>query len=183
MSQWTEEIPDPKDFAAIRLIRVPTAGTITGLITSPNIIGCWTHWDAYRTQPCPGLEPPPNPEPHWQPCRLCKDAQPRRWHAWISLYLEVQSRQIVLQLPTLAATNLRDARAQYGYLRGLVAAFSRQHKRPNSRILVETRPLLRPQTFVPEPVDIKRYMSLIWQVAPTTMHSNGNGQPHADDQA
>jgi len=144
--------PEPREFAAIRLVRVPTTGILQGIVTSHDVIGCWTHWDSYRTQPCPG-----------ENCDLCRKGHPRRWQGYFSVYSDLTRRQAVIQITPIAAQTLRAAKEQYGYLRGLLVGLSRIAKRPNARIAIETRQLPQPPADLPEAVDIPKYMSLIWQ--------------------
>lgn len=152
MPTWTSKAPDPRDFANIRLVRVPATAAITGIVTSHTYLGCYTHWDSYRTQPC-GEES----------CKLCKEGQPRRWQCYFSIMGQASRRQIVVQLTPLAAQSLDEAIERYGSLRGLLINLTRANRRPNSRIIVETRALPMPDPNLPEGVDIKRYMELIWQ--------------------
>jgi len=152
MSIWSSAAPDPREFATIRLIRVPTSGGVTGLITANEVIGCYTHWDTYRTQPCPG-----------DGCPLCLDGQPKRWQGYLSLQSQTTQRQVVLQITALAAQQLHQEKVRYGYIRGLLAEFSRAAKRPNGRILVQCRQLPNAPTDLSEPVNIPKYMALIWQ--------------------
>lgn len=152
--EWTSVPPAPGDFAAVRLHRVPTAGSITGIITSTQIYGCWTHWDSYRTQPCPGPD-----------CKLCKDGNPGRWHCWISIYSQMYGRQAVVQLTALAAQSLLQQCERYPSMRGVLVNFSRSAKRPNARIIVETRQLSQPIDALPAEIDIPKYMGLIWQAS------------------
>lgn len=163
MTTWSNIPPDPRDFANIRLVRVPASGAILGIVTSNDIEGCWTHWDKYRTQPCPGED-----------CPLCRDGQPRRWQGWLSLVSQVTERQIVVQVSPLAAQTLGEIRTKYGKLRGLLVEFTRAAKRPNARIIVEARQLPKPPAHLPPPVNIQKYMELIWQTKndfETTEHS------------
>lgn len=152
MSFWTTKAPDPREFATIRLMRVPTAGAILGVITSEEVLGCYTHWDTYRTQPCPG-----------NGCPLCLQGQPKRWQGYISIQDQTTQKQAVIQLTALAAQQLEQERARYGHLRGLLTQFSRAAKRPNGRILVQCRQLPNPPTDLDPPVNIPKYMALIWQ--------------------
>ena len=149
---WTNQAPDPREFALIRLVRVPCAGVLQGILTAEEYLGTNTHWDTYRTQPCPGAD-----------CKLCHEGKPFRWQGYIDVFGQLSERQIVIQITPLAAQALDEARRRYGYLRGLLASFERVAKRPNARIVIETRQLTQPHPRLPPPVDIRKYMSLIWQ--------------------
>ena len=149
---WTNRAPEPREFALIRLVRVPCTGTIQGVITAEEYLGCYTHWDTYRTQPCPGHD-----------CPSCRDGRPARWQGYIDIYGQLTERQFVVQITPLAAQALDEARTHYGKLRGLLVNFDRVAKRPNARINVGTRQLPQPFPNLPQPVDIRKYMALIWQ--------------------
>lgn len=152
MPAWSSQLPEPRTYAEIRLIRVPTGGLLQGIITSEEVLGCPTHWDNFRTQPCDGPD-----------CELCKKGKPSRWQGYISLFNQLNGHQCVVQLTDLAAQQLDQFRRRYGHIRGLLAAFSRVAKRPNARIQVETRELPTPVPNLPGAVDIKAYMAMIWQ--------------------
>jgi len=152
MTIWESKPPENREYAAVRLMRVPMTGTITGIVTSAAYVGCYTHWDAYRTQPCEGPK-----------CQLCLEGKPRRWQAYLSLMSQTTKRQIVLQITPLCAEALDAEIKRYGYLRGLLAAFGRVAKRPNARVYAEIRQLPDPYPDLPEGVDIRKYMSMIWQ--------------------
>jgi hypothetical protein len=149
---WTNHAPAPRDFALVRLVRVPCTGIIQGIITAEDYLGCYTHWDKYRTQPCTG-----------NGCPYDKAGVPRRWQGYIDIYGQLTERQIVIQITPLAAQALDAAKKHYGYLRGLLVAFDRVAKRPNARIQVATRQLPQPFPQLPTPIDIRKYMALIWQ--------------------
>jgi hypothetical protein len=152
MPLWSTTPPDPHEFATIRLMRVPQSGSLLGLITSEEVLGCYTHWDTYRTQPCPG-----------DGCPLCLDGQPKRWQGYLSLQSQSTQKQVVVQITALAAQQLQQEKARYGHIRGLLADFSRVAKRPNARILVQCRQLPQPPLDLVQPVNIPKYMALIWQ--------------------
>lgn len=152
MPNWSTDLPEPRTYAEIRLLRVPTGGILQGIITSETVVGTPTHWDNCRTQPCDGPD-----------CELCKKGRPSRWQGYISLFNQVNNRQCVVQITDLAAQQLEQFRRQYGHIRGLLAAFSRVAKRQNARITVETRQLPQPVADLPGPVDIPDYMAMIWQ--------------------
>jgi len=151
MSQWSTEPPAPRDFAAVRLHRVPCSGILQGICTSEVVLGRRTHWDNWRTQPCPGPE-----------CVLCRDGDPGRWHGWLSLFSQAAQRQCVVQLTDLAAQAVNEAKLNFGKLRGLLLGFSRVAKRPNARIIVDARNLPVPIEQLPIGIDIRKYMQLIW---------------------
>jgi hypothetical protein len=76
---------------------------------------------------------------------------------------QMTHRQHVVQVTPLAKKALDEAKQQYGHLRGLLILFGRIAKRNNARITVETRQLTQPVPNLLQPVDIPRYMALIWQ--------------------
>lgn len=151
-TDWTNHAPSPREFALIRLIRVPTSGCVTGICTAREYLGCYTHWDTHRTQPCPGKN-----------CPHCREGKPARWQGYLDIYGQLTERQFVIQITPLAAQALDQAKNHYGFLRGLLLQFDRVAKRPNARINVGTRQLPQPFPNLPDPVDIKKYMALIWQ--------------------
>jgi len=151
MTNWTNDPPEATDFAAVRLIRPPATGSITGVLTSPTVLGTWTHWDQYRTQPCSGDK-----------CKLCIDGQPRRWYGYISVFSMSTHRHYVVQITSQAAQQLYAQVRDKDNLRGLLIKIERAAKRPNAKLLIDVRPCPCTVPDLPDPIPIQRYMALIW---------------------
>lgn len=164
--QWSAEPPAARDFAAIRLMRVPTVGSIQGIATAECVMGTNTHWANSRTVPCDETG-----------CALCRDGHPRRWHGYLDIYDQLTQRQTVVQVTDLGAQQLHAISQKYGTLRGLLLSFSRIAKRPNARIQVDARQIPQAISDLPAPVNIPAYMSVIWQTSGDTLEPTHRPTP------
>jgi hypothetical protein len=153
MPDWTDTRPEPREFAAIPLVRVPTSGAIAGCITSTQLLSCPTHFAQHRTQPCEGRD-----------CPHCHAGYPARPHAYLSFLSRANGRQYVLELTGLAANTAHDAIQKYGKLRGLLFNAFRAQKRPNGRVQIELAPDPAGDERLPPPVDIPRFMAMLWNL-------------------
>jgi len=151
MDDWTTERPEPREFAAIPLIRVPPAGLIVGTITSLEVLSRNTHFAQHRTQPCPGDD-----------CPHCLAGYSKRPHSYLSFVNRANNRQYVLELTGLAADAVFEAAKRYGHLRGLDFQAQRKQKRPNGRVEVALCPCPAGEERLPPPVDIRKFMAMLW---------------------
>lgn len=153
MSSWSTDRPQPREFAAIPLVRVPPSGTIAGCITSREILSRDTHFANHRTQPCEEKD-----------CPHCLAGYPARPHAYLSFISRANDRQYVLELTGLAANTVHDAMKRYGRLRGLLFNAYRKQKRPNGRVEIELAPDPAGEERLPPPVEIRRFMAMLWNL-------------------
>jgi hypothetical protein len=195
MIQWTDQPPDPGEFAGIRLIRVPPKSIFEGVVTSPTLQGCPTHYAERRTQPCTG-----------DACRHCLAGHLPRWLAYLSIQSQRTRAHVVLELTALAAGPIAEFAKRHATIRGTYLTAERTGARPNAPVHVNIRPHDSDQRILPPPVDLKRFFALLWHLTdtptdsvaephqgpnirnsydtdppgpiPEPANSNGNGGPH-----
>lgn len=148
---WTPKPPTDQPWAGTRLLRCPSAAPLAGLTMDCDLLGCRTHYAGGRTQPCQGAS-----------CPMCLDGHSWRWHGYLPLYNPTTGRQIILEIPALAAEDYHHQIEQYNTRAGLKLTVRRQNKRPNSRVILTLEPYPANGHVLPVPVDVRRYLEHMW---------------------
>jgi len=151
MPNWQTEPPADARGVALPLRRTPANGTWAGILTSPNIIGCDTHYYGGRTQPCER----PN-------CDACLHGIPYRWHAYVGAIDLRWAQHIILELTSQATDNLYAYLAAHGTLRGCLLECTRIGPRRNGRVATRCKPADLNGRPLPPPPDIVAALSIIW---------------------
>jgi len=142
--------------SAFRLLRTPAKGKLYLLITSDNLLGCFTHFYAGRTVPCTGDK-----------CEACQAGASARWHGYVAAIEQKTNEPIVFELTAAAAESLAAYRAKHGTLRGCDILATRVSPRPNARVRLQMRPHDLSRTDLPEPLNLRAALCHIWGI-PTT---------------
>ena len=153
MPTFTNSLPPKTENRGYDLRRTPPDKPIKGIITSNDIIGCYTHWWGGRTVPCED-----------ENCEACKANTPSRWHCYLSI-LEAGSRDhFIFECTGKAALPLIEWRNSHGTIRGTHLTASRPKRRRNARVEIILRPFDISGIIVPEAPDLARAMAVIWQI-------------------
>ena len=163
MVDWTTQVPDDPRGNSLPIFRTPAARPIEAIVTSHDLIGCYTHFWHGSTVPCTL----PDCEPH-------RDGIPYRWHAYMSA-MGIQTRlHFIFEVTALAATNFTRYRDQNGTLRGCHFIAKRWKARPNGRILIQTKPADLAKISIPEAADLKKCMAIIWSLPENNVTSSSH---------
>jgi len=154
MPIWLSEPPSPDDTLPYRLIRVPAAATLAGIITCTDPVGCNTHYVQSRTVPCEGAEA----------CPACAEGYPWRWHMYISLLVSSTYEHVLLELTAAASEPLRNYMIAHNSLRACKITARRPSARPNGRIVLTCQPLDETRLRLPEPPNIQRILCHLWGI-------------------
>jgi hypothetical protein len=163
MDHWINRPPKPTAFAGIRLLRVPAGRSLEGICTTPELIGCNTHYWHRHTTPCLGPS-----------CPACLDGQPARWHGFVGYWSPSAHCQNVLELTALAAQPVIDYQDRHGTLRGATLKASRIGNRPNSPVQTVISPTDIDLRTLPKPIDLTKFLAVLWSLEkqdPTTPSS------------
>lgn len=153
MPTFSNCLPAKTENKGYDLRRTPPDKPIKGIITSDNIIGCYTHWWGGRTVPCED-----------DGCEACKNNTPARWHCYLSI-LEAGSRDhFIFECTGKAALPLQEWTKTNGKLRGVLLTAHRPKRRRNARVEIILRPHDCQGIVVPEAPDLMRAMAVIWQL-------------------
>lgn len=153
MPQFSNVAPkDPRGFT-LHLVRCPSGNSLTGIVTSDDLIGCPTHYWHGRTVPHEEVN-----------CPACKDGQEWRWHSWLSAFNPRNHEAFIFE-STARVTDLFTAyRDSHGGLRGCKFRAQRRSTAPNARVYLELAPANLQDVQLPDPPDLLRCMCSIWNI-------------------
>ena len=165
MPIWSTTPPDTDDDFAIRITRTPPKGTLSGILTTPNLIGCPTHYVNGRTLPCQGPR-----------CTACPKGFPSRWHGYLGLYLPKTAEHTLLEITKHASLAVADHRRDIGPLRGKRLDAHRADPRINARVILRITPFDAAQIALPAPPDVIACLAKIWGIPESEMHRDDTTQ-------
>ena len=173
MPTWSTEPPPVPQHMGFKLRRTPPDAPLTAIVTSPDLIGCNTHYWGGRTYPC-----------EMPDCKACNASIPFRWHAYLSAYDDHTHEHFLFECTAHAALAFRDYRAAQGTLRGCFFQALRPKRGKNGRIEIITKPADLTRCTLPQPPDLVRAISVIWQLPslalPTSTGLDGAKQIRAN---
>jgi len=153
MSDWDDNPPGPTEFAGIRLIRVGKGQVLQGVITSPTMVGRYTHFVRRRTIP------------HFDhDCPECLNGSEARWHGYISIQHLGGHVHSVLELTALAAAPIKEFQERHGSLRGSELYARRVGNAPNSPVQTIVNAADHDLRKIPQPVDLRAFLCTIWRI-------------------
>lgn len=151
MPTFSSNIPDDPRGPSFPILRTPPGRALIAIVTSPNLVGCFTHYWKGRTVPCDA----PN-------CEACQAGMPFRWHAYQSAYIRETSLHCLFECTAQAAEHFTDYREAHGTIRGCLFEARRYNNRHNARILIRCKPADLTGIILPKPPDLIRCLSILW---------------------
>ncbi len=133
------------------IVRTPTGQPLKGIITSENLIGCYTHFWKRRTMPCERDD-----------CEACRAGIPFRWHCYQSAYLAKSHAHVLFECTAQAGEKFVEYREAHGTIRGCLFTASRMNFAPNARIIINCQPANLQEIILPKPPDIIRVLAILW---------------------
>ena len=171
MNDWDDNPPAPTEFAGIRLIRVPKGQVLVGIITSPTLVGRYTHFVRRRTIPHYDVD-----------CQECLTGSEPRWHGYISIWSPTGHAHSVLELTALAAAPVKDFQDRHGSLRGAEIHAQRMGNAPNSPVQTRLDAADHDLRRIPQPVDLRAFLCTIWRIPLDAQASHADRLSPIDDQ-
>ena len=153
MPTWSSEAPANPRGPAYPLLRTPPLRPLVAIITSETIDGCATHY--YKGRTVPHLD---------EGCPACEDNIPYRWHAYVAAYRLPDGIHFIFETTAKASEVLADYGKAHGGLRGCQFKATRMNSRPNSRVVIQTKPADLTAIHLPEPPNVRRCMAIIWDL-------------------
>lgn len=153
MPTFSNSLPEKTHRRGYDLRRTPPDKPIKGLITSKNIIGCYTHWWGGRTVPCEDNE-----------CEACKANTPARWHCYLSIFEVGTHEHFIFECTGKAALPIVEYYRLNTSLRGVQLTAWRPKRRRNARVEIFLKPTDISTIKLPDPPDLIQAMSVIWQL-------------------
>lgn len=135
------------------LIRVGTAGKITGVVTSLSIWEPYTHFYRGKTVGCAR-----------ENCPACRDKVPKRYEAYLGVYSPATRRHVILGLTVNAVRQIVEQVGRKHRIRGLVIEVTRKGKKANGKVNVATSHLWPDTSTLPSAPDLIAHLERIWGV-------------------
>lgn len=162
MPVWSNDVPQDPRGPAFQLKRTPAGKPIVALITSDDLIGCFTHFWGGHTVPCEG-----------QACEACHNNIPYRWHGYLSAIDTTTRQHFIFEMTAQAADAFKDFRKANGTLRGCLFEARRLRPAANSRVCIRCKPADLREQHLPTAPDLRKCMAIIWGIPDTDAEING----------
>lgn len=154
MPLWESTPPSAADGHPLRIIRTPSSKPISAVVTTPDSVGCRTHFLNNRTVPCEGPDK----------CESCHDGHSWRWHGYVAALNTATLEHFIFEFTAAASETFKNYYNLKGDLRGCWFTAHRPSGRHNGRIVISAKPSDPQRTHLPEPPDIRRILCHIWGV-------------------
>lgn len=153
MPTWTKTVPDDPRGHGFPILRTPSYKPLVATATSLDLIGTYTHFWKGRTLPCEG-----------DGCEPCREGVPFRFHAYFAAFDSLKSLHFIFEVTAQAAEAFTAYRDTYHTIRGCQFEARRQTPKPNGRVLIRTRPADLTKLVLPEPPDVIKCLSVLWDL-------------------
>jgi len=162
MPTWSNAVPSDPRGHGLPLVRTPAARSLQAIVTSPDLIGCNTHFWGGHTVPCE------HPK-----CDACQNGIAYRWHAYLSAYNPDDQLHFVFEMTAQAAQTFAAYRDEHNTLRGcLFEAYRWKHAR-NGRVIIKCTPSALHPAVLPVAPDLANVMSIIWRLPAPNVNITG----------
>lgn len=153
MPQFSSDPPvDPRGHS-LELRRTPTGRPIAGVITSPNMVGCPTHFWGGRTVP------------HEKDgCEPCQSGIDWRWHGYVSVFQLTSGDHFLFEFTARTAEPFKLYRQLHGGLRGCLFEAKRVNSAANAKVSIRTKTPDLSNYKLPEPPDLVKLLCMIWNI-------------------
>jgi hypothetical protein len=153
MPNFSNTPPVPTRGYGLPIRRTPTSGRLVAIVTSHDLVGCDTHFFGGHTVPC---EKPD--------CEACTKGVPFRWHAYCGALDHETHLHFIFEMTGHAAEALVEYRDAHSGLRGCLFEAQRLNRRANGRVIIRTKPQPIEHIRLPQPPDLERCLSIIWDL-------------------
>lgn len=160
MVDWTNQVPESPNGHALPIRRTPANKPMEAIVTSYDLIGCFTHYWKGSTHPCEG-----------ENCEACAEGQPYRWHAYMTAVDFFTNLHFIFECTAISAEFFTCFRDKYLSLRGCHFKATRWNQRPNGRILIRTQMADLAERTLPEPPQLENCMAILWSLPATDVQT------------
>lgn len=169
MPTWRTELPPEGRNHGYTLRRTPANGSLTGIVTSEELLVCDTHYWHARTMPC---ERECNAEGKTiddSKCQACVDKAAWRTHVYLSVFDVKKQEHFIFECTTVAAKPLKEYREAVGTLRGCIINASRKLGKVNGAVTIITNTANLSRTPIPNGPDVPDALAVIWRLPRTAI--------------
>lgn len=153
MPKYSNQIPTDPRGPALPIRRTPAYSKLRAVVTSQDLLGCFTHYFKGRTAPCERPD-----------CEPCRDGLPFRWHAYFACEDVATALHFIFEVTAAGAEPFVEYRDAHGTLRGCLFEAARWKSRPNGRILVRTKPADLTERRLLKPPDLEKCLAILWNL-------------------
>lgn len=154
MPQWTE-FPDPDQAEySFRVVRTPAKGVLRGLITTPKVLGCPTHFVHNRTVPCTGEAT----------CPWHAEGYSWRWHGWVACILYGTYDHVIFEFTAAASDPFKTYYLCHQTMRACRFTASRPSGRSNGRITIGCTRVDEQTVKIPEAPNLRKLLCHLWNI-------------------
>lgn len=158
MPSFSTAVPADPRGPAFQIQRTPPVKPGKGIVTSHDLVGCYTHFYRGRTIPCDRPT-----------CQACNDGIPFRWHAYMTVYNPTNQDHFLFEVTAQAAERFTDYRDTYGHLRGCQFIATRVGNKTNGRVMINTQPADLATIVLPDPPNLLAVLAILWDLPLETL--------------
>jgi len=162
MPNYSHRPPEQPNGPALPIRRTPAYKPLVAIVTSDDLVGCYTHFHKGHTVPCEAPD-----------CEACNDGLPYRWHAYLSAVDRDTGLHFIFECTAQAAENFVTYRDAHGTLRGCCFQAQRLNQRPNGRVIIQTKPYDVAQHRIPNPPEITKCLAILWSLPTPDVYADG----------
>ncbi len=153
MPRFSHDVPDNPRGPALPIRRTPAGHPLDAIVTSEDLIGCFTHFYRGSTVPCEGAD-----------CIPHQEGIPFRWHAYMAA-VEVRSNlHFLYEVTALAADHFVAYRDIHSTLRGCQFRAERWNRKHNGRIIIQTKQASLGERMLPPAPDLEKCLAILWHL-------------------
>lgn len=153
MPTWSHDAPEDPRGPALPIRRTPAGRPMVAIVTTENLIGCYTHFHKGKTVPC---EKPD--------CEACHDGIPYRWHSYLAAVDQKDGLHIIFECTAQATEAFTAYRDHHATTRGCMFEARRLNSRPNGRLIIRCKPADLTVHRLPHGPDLTQCMAIIWSL-------------------
>lgn len=153
MPNWSRNVPDSPRGPALPIRRTPPGKPLQAIVTSEDLLGCYTHYWHGSTCPCEGSH-----------CEPCGEGLPFRWHSYLTAIDSFSNLHFIFEVTALGATAFIEYREHNSTIRGCLFQARRWNNRANGRILIQTKTADLTTLALPKAPDLRKCMAILWNL-------------------
>jgi len=164
MPAFSNRLPKDKEHMGFKIVRTPESGMICGIITTPELLVCDTHFWGGRTIPCERLRTKMDGTFEPGDCAACREAVPYRTHVYVACFSPKTGEHFIFECTAAAAQPLEEYWDKTGTLRGCVIKAIRSRNQRNAKVMIETGTANIARQPIPDAPRMDLLLSVIWRL-------------------
>lgn len=159
--------PDDPRGQSLELKRCPPGASLTGIITTPEVCGCPTHYYGGRTMPHEEVD-----------CEPCSAGIGWLWHGYVAIYKPSEKMHFLFEMTARCVEPLTEYHLANGSLRGCSIVAQRPSGKPNGRVYLKTKSIDLASLYLPDAPNLRQVLAMIWGLPAPNLHIEGSLKNH-----